>query len=174
MQKCLGSTITDHVGRKSFKSIFPIILFFQPNSFPLHCVQVVKTMSSFCLSFSLISVSSSHLFIKIFTLYTSIQFLLTSPKYTVQAYRALVTLLFIVLSFVTGLVPHSLLGINQLVHCPGVLCTSPAHPHSPFWLTHPLKKRRNIFPNLVKSNKCFIRLIVLRFYGKHGRKCYKD
>lgn len=93
MQKCLGSTITDIVGRKSLKSIFPIILFFQPYSFPLHCVQVVETMSSFCLSFSLISVSSPHLFIKIYTLYTSIQFPLTSPKYTVQAYRARVTLL---------------------------------------------------------------------------------
>lgn len=53
-----------------------------------------------------------------------------------------------ILSFVTGLVPHSLLGINQLVHCPGVLCTSPAHPRSPFWLTHPLKKRRNILNKL--------------------------
>lgn len=124
-------------GKKKFKSVFPIILFFQPYSFPLHCVQVVRTMSSFCLSFSLIWVSSSHLFIKIYTLYTSIQFPLTSPKYTVQANIQSCDTSVFILSFVTGLVPHSLLGINQLVHCPGVLCTSPAHPHSPFWLTHP-------------------------------------
>lgn len=30
---------------ESLKSIFPIILFFQPNPLPLHCAQVVKTMS---------------------------------------------------------------------------------------------------------------------------------
>lgn len=47
MQKCLGVTITDHVGIKSLKSIFPIILFFQPNPFPLRCAQGVKTMSNY-------------------------------------------------------------------------------------------------------------------------------